>query len=204
MTTHAPATGNRKLTIDDIDDIRAYERDRDVFRQHVIELKRKRRVGVGPFISFVFENRDTVRFQIQEMARVEKIASDEGIQTELDIYNPLVPDPGELCATMFIELTSEAQLREWLPKLVGVERAVAVRAADGRTVRPRLEAQHASQLTREHTTSCVHYLQWSFGADDVEAFLAGSLELQVDHANYTHAITLSAETTAELAIDLRP
>ena len=64
MTTHAPATGNRKLTIDDIDDIRAYERDRDVFRQHVIELKRKRRVGVGPFISFVFDNRDTVRFQI--------------------------------------------------------------------------------------------------------------------------------------------
>ena len=194
----------RKLTLDDIADIRAYERERDAFRQHIIELKRKRRVGVGPFVTFVFENRDTVRFQIQEMARVEKIASDEGIQTELDIYNPLVPEPGELCATMFIELTSDAQLREWLPKLVGIERSVALRAADGRTVRPRLEAQHERQLTREHTTSCVHYLQWAFGAGDVDAFLAGPVELLVDHANYTHATTLSAETTAELATDLRP
>lgn len=205
MTTSAAPTSSRKLTLDDIADIRAYERERNTFRQHIIDLKKRRRVGVGPFVTFVFENRDTVRFQIQEMARAEKISSDAGIQTELDIYNPLVPEAGELCATMFIELTSDAQLREWLPKLVGIERTVALRTSDGRLLRPQLEAQHESQLTREHTTSCVHYLQWHLGDADVAALLgATAVELVVEHANYTHATTLSAETTTELGRDIRP
>lgn len=205
MTTSAAPTSSRKLTLDDIADIRAYERERDAFRQHIIDLKKRRRVGVGPFVTFVFENRDTVRFQVQEMARAEKISSDAGIQTELDIYNPLVPEPGELCATMFIELTSDAQLREWLPKLVGIERSVALRASDGRLLRPQLEAQHESQLTREHTTSCVHYLQWRLDETEVASVLGGgAVALVVEHANYAHATTLSAETATELGRDLRP
>lgn len=205
MATNAAPTSSRKLTLDDIADIRAYERERDTFRQHIIDLKKRRRVGVGPFVTFVFENRDTMRFQIQEMARAEKISSDAGIQTELDIYNPLVPEPGELCATMFLELTSDAQLREWLPKLVGIERSVALRASDGRLLRPQLEAQHESQLTREHTTSCVHYLQWRLDEAEVASLLGGgAVELVVDHANYAHATTLSADTVTELGRDLRP
>jgi hypothetical protein len=80
-----------KLTLDDIADLRAYERERDRFRSRVIAVKKRRRVAVGPFITLVFENRDTIRFQIQEMARVEKLLSDSAIQTELDIYNPLIP-----------------------------------------------------------------------------------------------------------------
>ena len=82
-----------KLTLDDIADLRAYERERDRFRAHIIELKKRRRVPVGPFVTFLFENRETIRFQIQEMARVEKIITDEGIQHELDVYNPLIPTP---------------------------------------------------------------------------------------------------------------
>src|SRR3954470_288436 len=105
-----------KLAIDDIADLRAYERERADFRREVIVLKKRRRVGVGPVVTLLFENRDTIRFQIQEMARAEKIATDEGIQVELDVYNPLIPEPGTLAATMFIELTSDADLREWLPK----------------------------------------------------------------------------------------
>src|SRR3954452_25145635 len=116
-----------KLTVDDIADLRAYERERAEFRAHVIEIKKLRRVSVGPFVTFVFENRETIRFQIQEMARVEKIISDEGIEAELRAYNPLIPEPGHLSTTMFIELTTEAQLREWLPKLVGIERLVEIR-----------------------------------------------------------------------------
>ena len=111
-------TTTRKLALDDIADVRAYERERDTFRPHVIELKRRRRVHLGTVVTFVFENRDTIRFQIQEMARVEKLISDADIQVELDTYNPMVPDPGQVCATMFIELTSDDQMREWLPKLV--------------------------------------------------------------------------------------
>ena len=121
----------RKLSLADIADVRAYERERDEFRPHVIELKRRRRVQVGTVVTFLFENRDTIRFQIQEMARVEKLTTDAEIQGELDIYNPMVPDPGQVCATMFIELTSDEQMREWLPKLVDIERSVLLVLPNG-------------------------------------------------------------------------
>ena len=94
-----------KLTLDDISDLRAYERERDEFRGQVIALKRRRRVALGDIVTLLFENRRTIRFQVQEMARAEKIISDEGIETELRVYNPLIPEPGQLCATLFIELT---------------------------------------------------------------------------------------------------
>ncbi|MEY2570078.1 MAG: hypothetical protein QOE63_428, partial [Acidimicrobiaceae bacterium] len=116
-----------KLRIDDILDLRAYERERDEFRRRVIAVKKRRRIGVGPIVTFLFENRDTIRFQVQEMARAEKIITDEGIQTELDVYNPLIPEPGNLAATMFIELTNTGDLERWLPALVGIERAVRLR-----------------------------------------------------------------------------
>src|SRR4051794_5557729 len=119
--------GGRKLTLDDITDLRAYEREREAFRAHVIEVKRDRRVAVGPIVTLLFENRDTIRFQVQEMARAERIMSDEGILTELGIYNPLIPEPGQLVATLFVELTSKELLMEWLPKLVGIERSVVLR-----------------------------------------------------------------------------
>ena len=111
----------RDLTLDDVLDLRAYERVRGDYRAKVIAMKKNRRVALGPIMTLVFECLDTVRFQVQEMARVEKIISDEAIQTELDIYNRLLPAPGELSATLLIELITEADLREWLPKLVGVE-----------------------------------------------------------------------------------
>src|SRR3954462_6871240 len=122
---------SRALTLDDIADLRAYEREREAFREHVIALKKRRRVGVGPYVTLVFENRDTIRFQIQEMARVEKLITDEAIQGELDAYNPLIPDAGQLCATVFLELTSDEELRRWLPQLVGIERSIALRVGSG-------------------------------------------------------------------------
>ena len=82
----------------------------------MIARKRYRRIGLGPIVTLVFESFDTVRFQVQEMARVEKIISDEDLQVELDVYNRLLPSPGELSATLFIELTSDEALREWLAR----------------------------------------------------------------------------------------
>src|ERR1700733_13347903 len=114
------------LTLADVLALRAYERVREEFRAQIIARKRLRRVALGPIMTLVFESVDTVRFQIQEMARVEKILSDEAIQVELDIYNRLLPQVGELSATLFIELTSDGSMREWLPKLVGIESALAV------------------------------------------------------------------------------
>jgi hypothetical protein len=126
-------TRSRKLTLDDIADLRAYERERESLRARIIDLKSRRRVSLGHIVTLTFENRDTMRHQIQEMARAEKIVTDEGIQDELDIYNPIIPEPGQLCATVFIELTSDEQMRVWLPKLVGIERSFVFRLPDGST-----------------------------------------------------------------------
>ena len=192
----------RKLRIADIADIRAYERERVDFRGLVIALKQRRRVSVGPYITFVFENRDTIRFQIQEMARVEKLYSDEQIETELNIYNPLIPEAGHVAATMFIELTSEALLREWLPKLVGVERTIALRFGDER-VAFTLDAAHEAQLTRDDITSAVHYVHLALDPDQIDKFATGTPLLVVEHPAYSHETTLGSDTIAELLGDLR-
>jgi hypothetical protein len=197
-----------KLTLDDIADLRAYEREREAFREHVIAVKKKRRVGVGPVVTLLFENRDTVRFQIQEMARAERMLTDEAIQTELDIYNSLVPEPNQLAATMFIELTSEDELRQWLPKLVGIERSLELRIAgegggDGIVVPSTPEAAHEAALTREEITASVHYVYFNLTDDQVAAFEAGPVTLAVAHPAYREATPLSDETRAELLSDLR-
>ena len=195
-----------KLTLDDISDVRAYERERDEFRRHVIALKKKRRVAVGPIITFLFENHDTIRFQVQEMARVEKLVSDEAIETELRIYNPLIPDPGHLAATMFLELTSDAELREWLPKLVGIETTPTLRlgtGADAVVVPSLVDPDHAKQLTRDEVTASVHYVHWSLTPEQVEAFAAGPVSLLLDHPQYAFEATLSPDAHAELLSDLR-
>ncbi|MDZ7673708.1 MAG: DUF3501 family protein [Acidimicrobiales bacterium] len=198
---------SRKLTLDDIADLRAYERERPTFRQDVIALKKRRRVHLGPFVTVVFENRDTIRFQIQEMARVERLMTDEAIEIELNTYNPLVPEPGQLALTLFIELTSDADLREWLPKLVGIEQAVQLRIGEGddaRTVAASPEAAHAEALTREEITSSVHYLLFHLDAGEIDALEQGPAELVIDHPAYRHATPLGEETVAELLADLRP
>jgi len=195
-----------RLDIEDISDLRAYERERDDFRRRVIDLKRRRRIGVGPFVTFVFENRDTIRFQIQEMARIEKLITDEAIQGELDTYNPLIPAPGQLSATVFLELTSDAELREWLPKLVGIERSLVLHAGEGDgavAIRALPEEGHAAQLTREEITSSVHYVRWELSDAEIEAVTRGPVALAVDHAAYRERTELSADTVAEMLADLR-
>jgi len=195
-----------KLTLEDIADQRAYEREREEFRAHVIALKKRRRVHVGPILTLVFENRDTIRFQIQEMARVEKLITDEAIQGELDTYNPLIPDAGQLCATLFLELTEEAQMREWLPKLVGIEAAVALRAGagdDAVVVRAVPESDHAEQLTRADITASVHYVHWQVAPADIDRIAAGPAALVVDHPEHRHETELDLATVEELLSDLR-
>jgi hypothetical protein len=207
------------LTLDDIEDLRAYERGRDEYRRQVIDLKRRRRVSVGPIVSLVFENRATMRSQVQEMARAERMVSDEQIQKELDVYNALIPEPGELSATLFIELTGEDALRDWLPRLVGIEHSVILRlpggdraargagngAAEvgGEVVRAVPEAAHEEALTRPQITASVHYLRFTLDPDQVERFAAGPVTLAVDHPEYRAEGVLADEVRAELLTDLR-
>lgn len=207
------------LTLDDILDLRAYERIREDFRRQVIARKKLRRVAVGPIVTLVFECADTVRFQIQEMARVEKILTDEGIQGELDVYNKLLPSPGELSATLFVELTSEEDLRHWLPRLVGIERSVVFElmpgggvgsaaalgagdAASALSVFSVPESAHEAALTREAATPAVHYVRFPFTGEEVARFAAGPVALAIRHPEYQARSELAEGTRRELLADL--
>lgn len=196
-------TISRKLTLDDIQDVRAYERGREDFRAHVIALKKRRRLPLGPVVTVLFENRDTIRFQIQEMARAEKILTDEGIQHELDTYNVLVPEPGQVSATVFLELTNETELRQWLPRLLGIERSLVLRLADGTEVRCTPEEDHDAALTRKDITASVHYMRWDLDPAHVAALAAGPVTLVADHAEYQYEAALCEATRAELVTDAR-
>ncbi len=157
-----------RLSINDIWDLREYERRRDDYRSWIIERKRNRRITIGDFITVVFENRDTVKFQVQEMVRAERMIDDTRVQAELDAYNPLIPGDSELSATLFLEFTDEASMREWLPRLIGIERAVQLHIGN-RVVSCQPEEEHADMLTRSDVTSSVHYIRFPLDAQDVAA-----------------------------------
>ena len=127
---------------------------------------------------------------------------DEQILEELDVYNQLIPEAGELSATMFIELTSKRELEEWLPKLVGIERAVELRLGDC-VVRAQPEAAHHEQLTREDVTASVHYIRFQLSPEHVERFASGPVQLAIDHPAYKEELELSDATRMELLADLR-
>jgi hypothetical protein len=189
----------RKLTVDDIVDLRAYERERPEFRAHIIETKKRRRFALGDLMTIVFENTDTMRFQVQEMARAERMLRDDQIEHEVATYNELIPGSDELSATLFIEITDNDELRAWLPKLVGIQRHVAVEIA-GRRV-PAVEVDE-ERLTREdEITSTVHYLRFRFTPDEQAAFPAGPVRIVVDHPEYRAEAELTTDQRIELAAD---
>jgi hypothetical protein len=190
----------RKLTVDDILDGRAYERERAEIRASVIALKKRRRVALGEHISLVFENTETMRWQVMEMARAERMLRDEQIEHEVATYNELVPDDGELSATLFIELRTDAELREWLPKLVGVDRCVALVLDDG-TMIPG-EPRDEERLTREEITAAVHFLRFRVG-DETDRLASGPVKIVITHPEYSVETVLDADQHAELVRDLR-
>lgn len=194
---------NAPLTLDDIADARAYEREREAFRRHIIGIKQLRRVSVGPVVTLVFENRETIRFQIQEMARAERLRTDAAIQQQLDTYNTLIPMPGHLSATLFIELRTREEMEQWLPKLVGIERSVELLLGDAaEPVRNEVEEEHAAQLTREDVTAAVHYVRFQLTPEQIDRFGRGPVVLAVNHPAYAEGARLSDETRASLVEDL--
>lgn len=193
----------RKLTRDDIVDIAAYERERVGFRDHVIDVKKRRRVEVGEQVTLVFENLDTMRFQIQEMMRAERIVLDERIQAELDTYNELLPEPGQLTATLFIEVSEQARVKEVLDQMWGLDQTGTTyfQIGDGEQVMGLYEGGHS----HESKISAVHYVTFAFTEPQVRAFVDGAapVRLVVDHANYRREVVLSDDVRRSLAEDFQ-
>ena len=196
-------TTSRKLQLTDILDLRAYERVRDERREQIIELKRRRRVQLGTVVTLMFENRATMQSQIHEMMRAEKVVRDEQILEELHAYNPLIPEAGQLSATLFIELTTPEQMLEWLPKLVNIESSIGIRLSDGSTVMSITEEGHAETLTRDNVTAAVHYIRFEFTPQQVEAFASGEVEILCVHPAYVEVAILPQFVSDELLTDLR-
>jgi hypothetical protein len=188
----------RKVAIDDIVGLSGYEKIRQDFRRRIIELKQKRRISLGDRISLVFENRDTVIFQIQEMLRVERITDLDKIRQEIETYNQLIPDSGELSATLFLEIEDQTHLREELVKFHGIEEAISLRIAAHR-----LAGCFEAGRSKEDKISAVQYVRFRFDEPVLEAFVSGARsELVIDHQNYQAAVVLQPETQGSLAEDL--
>lgn len=191
-----------KLRLEDIADMRAYERERAGLLRHMIDLRAARRVAVGPVVTIAFENTETVRFQVQEMARVERMSTDAQIQAELDAYNPLIPEREELSATLFVECTTREELERWLPALVGIERSVLLRIGDEPPVRAEPIEGHVQTLTRSEVTASVHYLRWRLGPEAAGKMRAGTVSVAIDHERYHERAEITGPTKAELLADL--
>lgn len=189
----------RAVTLEDVLDLVQYEKRRDELQASAMAARKVRRVGVGPLVTVSFENRETVLYQIQEMCRVERIVDEKKIRFEVDTYNELVAGPGELRATLFIELTTDELLREWLSKFLGIESAVSLEVA-GAGVAP---AKGEEGRSKEDVTSTVHYLTFRLTDDQAAALGAGAAcRLAVDLPEYAHKADVPAETLAALGADL--
>ena len=191
----------KKLELADVLDLVAYEKIRPELLAHSIELTRARRIALGPDLTFLFENHDTVRFQIQEMLRTERIVKDESVQYELDVYNELLPGPDELSATLMIEITEAERIKPTLDRLAGIDEHVAFEI--GESVVP---ARFDERQFEEERISAVQYLRFPLGPELAARFREGGepVALRVDHPAYQHRAALDAESRASLAADLAP
>jgi Protein of unknown function (DUF3501) len=188
------------LTPAEIANLHEYELERPDFRSRVIALKSRRRVALGPLMTLVFENRDTVRFQIQEMLRVERIVQPDKVQHELDVYNELLPGPGEVAATLFIEITDPPRIQEILDGFIGLDEPGHLVLAVGDR---RFPALFAPGQSREDRISAVHYIRFALGDEGLRVLAAGQeAALEVAHGSYRERQVLKKETVEELLRDL--
>ncbi len=196
------ATKMGKVTRESLMTLEAYAKARPEFRRKVLEHKKNRKVALGAHVTLLFEDELTVRYQIQEMLRIEKIFEEDGILHELEAYNPLVPDGRNFKATMLIEYEDADERRRELARLKGIERRVWVQVEGS----PKVYAIADEDLERENDekTSSVHFLRFELTEEMAAALKYGvSLGVGVDHPNYQAQIDqVPAETRAALTADL--
>ena len=191
----------KPITAADVLNVYEYEKVREARRQAVIALKQRRRVQVGRYLSFVFENRETVWFQIQEMIRAERIVDDARVQEELDVYNSLLPQGGQLAATMMIEIAESAQIKLVLDRLLGIDTRDYVRLEVGpHVVVGTFESGHSDEELGK--LSAVHFVRFALPPAAREAFPSSEIALVVEHPNERARTVLSESAHRSLAEDL--
>lgn len=195
----------QRIHISEIKDLVEYEKARDAMRAEIIELKQRRRVSVGDNLTFLFENRATVLFQIQEMVRTERIVDSPKIQDEVDAYNALIPESGQLSATLFIEIPGiatlpPAQARAAVNRFQGIDRGCVFLKVGERTVEARFEGGHS----KEEKLAAVQYIRFALTPELQAALLdqGVSVKLVAAHPNYRAESELRPEVRAELLRDL--
>lgn len=191
----------KPLTVRDVLPIEDYERSREAFRRRIIDLKQRRRMSVGNLITMVFENRETVLFQIQEMIRAERILKPERVSEEVAMYNEQIPGAGELSATLMIEVTDPQQVKPVLDRLQGIDRGRTV----GLRVGPHLVYGIFEQgRSNEEKISAVHYVRFSVPEAVREMMRDPAVPMQVvvTHPRYQAAQPVSEEMRRSLLEDL--
>ncbi len=191
-----------KLSVDDLMGLERYARERPAFRTRVLEHKRDRQLAVGPHVTWLFEDRLTMQYQVQEMLRVERIFEPEGIAEELESYNPMIPDGTNWKVTLLIEYPNEAERRERLTQLKGIEDRCWVQV----TGQQRVFAIADEDLERENEekTSAVHFLRFELMPAMIAALREGAeLAVGIDHPQYNQAIQpVRAAVRTSLLADL--
>ena len=195
-------TTAQKLTRGDLFSLEKYADIRDEFRGRVLAHKKDRRIQLGTNAALYFEDRLTMHYQVQEMLRIERIFEAQGIEEELDAYNPLIPDGSNWKATFMVEFPDVEERRQMLKRLRGVEHRVYVQVEDfGRVF---AVADEDLERSDEEKTSAVHFLRFEFPPEQVAALKAGaSFAAGIDHENYRVDIAPVADVTrASLVADL--
>ena len=191
-----------KLDVKNLWTLEHYSKVRSGFRKEIIEHKKNRRVALGDNICLIFEDEKTIRYQVQEMLRIEKTFDQSGIEEELDAYNPLIPDGSNFKATMMIEYPDEVERKQKLRELKGIEDNVWVRVEG----REKVFAIADEDLNRENDekTSAVHFLRFELDEDMVKALKYGvSLAVGVDHSSYKVSLDpLAVDIKLSLVNDL--
>ena len=192
-----------KITADSLMTLEAYSKWRKTHKADIIAHRKLRTVLLGEHLNVQFESETTIRYQIQEMLRIEKIFEEEAIQDEIDAYGPLVPDGTNWKATMLLEYTDVNERKRELAKLIDIEDRMFVEV-EGHA---RVYAIADEDLDREtpDKTSSVHFLRWELTPAMRAAVLAGAgVKIGCDHTHYPVHLTLAPETLASLAGDLKP
>lgn len=173
-----------KLTREKLYSLEEYAENRNAFRQEVIEHKKNRRVAIGEHASLYFEDEVTMRYQVQEMLRIEKIFEAAGIQDELDVYNPLIPDGNNWKATFMIEYADEAERKLALQKLKGIDKHVWVRIGDCDPVYP--ISNEDLERESDDKTAAVHFMRFELTDEMIAQARAGAnISMGIDHPQYT-------------------